>query len=73
MIELLPFFLILFVGVFFSEIFSRLHLPWVIALIVGGIVVGPDALGIFEPSAIIHGSDWFDILDVYGGTGDQAY
>ncbi len=50
MIELLPFFLILFVGVFFAEVFARLHLPWVVALIVGGIVIGPFGFGLFEPS-----------------------
>jgi len=54
MIELFPFFIILFVGVFFSEIFSRLHLPWVIALIVGGIIVGPSGLGVFEPNTTIE-------------------
>jgi len=37
----LPFFLILFVGVLFSAVFSRLHLPWVVALIVAGIFIGP--------------------------------
>lgn len=46
--EFFPFFLILFAGVFFSEIFRRLHLPWVVALIVGGIVIGPHVLNVFE-------------------------
>ena len=46
--ELLPFFLILFIGVFFSDIFRRLHLPWVMALLLGGILIGPHVLGVFE-------------------------
>ncbi len=43
--EFLPFFLILLVGVLFSSIFKRFHLPWVLALIVGGLVVGPNGFG----------------------------
>lgn len=49
---LFPFFLILFVGVFFPAIFRSLHLPWVVALILGGIVIGPHALGLFEPNEL---------------------
>lgn len=41
MAEFFPFFLILVAAVFFSEVFRRLHLPWVIALILAGIVIGP--------------------------------
>lgn len=54
MIELFPFFVILFVGVFFSEVFSRLHLPWVIALIVGGVVIGPTGFDVFQPNETIE-------------------
>ncbi|MEZ4156504.1 MAG: cation:proton antiporter [Candidatus Paceibacterota bacterium] len=43
---LLSFFIILFAGLFFSEIFNRFHLPWVVALIVAGIVVGPQGLAL---------------------------
>jgi len=50
----LPFFLVLFAGVFFSTAFKRLHLPWVVALIVGGIVIGPHALNIFEINETIE-------------------
>jgi len=39
---------VLFIGVFFSDIFRRLHLPWVIALLLGGILIGPHVLGLFE-------------------------
>jgi len=51
--EFFPFFLVLFVGVFFSDIFRRLHMPWVIALLLGGILIGPDVLGIFEVDGTI--------------------
>ncbi len=48
MFEFLTFFIILLVSVFFSAIFNRLHLPFVIALIAGGIIIGPHFLGILE-------------------------
>ncbi|MEX0689888.1 MAG: cation:proton antiporter, partial [Candidatus Paceibacterota bacterium] len=54
MTQLIPFFIILFVGVFFSGVFKKLNLPWVLALIVGGIIVGPFALGLFEPNETIE-------------------
>jgi Kef-type K+ transport system membrane component KefB len=50
MSELLPFFLLLFTGLFFSEIFRKLHLPWVLSLILGGIVIGPFGLNLFTPN-----------------------
>ena len=50
----LPFFLVLFAGIFFSALFRRLHLPWVVVLILGGIIIGPHALGIFEPNPTIE-------------------
>jgi len=42
--EFLPFFLILLATVLFSNAFQRFHLPWVLALIVSGMVVGPHGL-----------------------------
>lgn len=54
MTQLLPFFIILLVGIFFSEVFKRLHLPWVIALIIGGIIVGPFGLDVFNPNSTIE-------------------
>ncbi len=50
--EFLPFFLVLFAAVFFSEVFQRLHLPWVVALILGGIILGPFGFG-WEPGETI--------------------
>ena len=52
--EFLPFFLILLVGVLFSSIFGRFHLPWVFALIVAGIVIGPQGLGLVEINPTIE-------------------
>lgn len=44
--QLLPFFVILFSALFFSKLFHKLHLPWVAALMVAGIIVGPNGLNI---------------------------
>ncbi|MEX0672555.1 MAG: cation:proton antiporter [Candidatus Paceibacterota bacterium] len=46
--QFLPFFLILLAGVFFSEVFRRFNLPWVIALLLAGVVIGPHAAGFIE-------------------------
>ena len=46
MAELLTFFVILMAGLVFSELFRRLHLPYVTALIIGGIIIGPSLLNI---------------------------
>jgi len=41
-----PFFLIVFSGVFFSMLSIRTHIPWAVMLILGGVILGPNALGI---------------------------
>ncbi len=46
MATMLPFFVILIAGLIFSEIFKRLHLPYVTALIIAGIVIGPFMLNL---------------------------
>lgn len=51
--QLIPFFIVLFTALFFSEVFKRLHLPWVVALILGGIVIGPYGFGFLEPNQTI--------------------
>ncbi len=53
MSEILSFFIILSAGLVFSEIFKRLDLPYVSALIVGGILIGPYFLNIIEVDAQI--------------------
>jgi Kef-type K+ transport system membrane component KefB len=46
--QFIAFFIILLIAVFFSAFFSRLHLPWAVALIIGGILAGPNLLGWIE-------------------------
>jgi Kef-type K+ transport system membrane component KefB len=46
MVEIIPFFLVLFAGLFFSELFFRFHIPWVVALIGGGMLIGPSGLNV---------------------------
>lgn len=58
--DLLPFFIIFLSGIILSEFFSRLHLPWVIALIVAGIFVGDSGLG------IVHMSHALDVTAQFG-------
>ncbi len=48
MVEILSFFIVIIAGLLFSELFIRFHFPWVVALILGGILIGPFGLGIFE-------------------------
>lgn len=42
------FFIILLVAVIFSQLFSRMRIPWVVTLIVGGIFIGPSGLDLFK-------------------------
>jgi len=42
--EFLPFFLILLATVLFAAAFRKFHLPWVLALITAGVVIGPYGL-----------------------------
>lgn len=42
------FFLILLAAMAFTQLFTRMRIPWVVALIVGGMVAGPSMLGWFE-------------------------
>lgn len=46
--DFLPFFLMLLVSVLFSSAFRRFHLPWVLALIVAGITIGPHGFDVIE-------------------------
>ncbi|MAZ67759.1 hypothetical protein CL652_03250 [bacterium] len=51
--DFLPFFLVLLVGIVFSSVFRRFHLPWVVALMMGGIIVGPYGVGWVETTDTI--------------------
>lgn len=52
-VSFLSFFIVLLAAVFFSSLFRRLHLPWAVALIIAGILIGPHATGIFTPNETI--------------------
>lgn len=54
MVELLSFFVLLTAGLIFSEIFRRLHLPYVNALIIAGIIIGPYFLDLIEVDSSIE-------------------
>lgn len=56
MSDLTSFFIVLFAGLFSAQIFNKLHLhlPWVVALILSGIIIGPNAFNIFSPSPAIE-------------------
>ncbi len=49
-----PFFIILSAGLVLSEFFRKLHLPWVVGLIISGLIIGPHGLNIFVPNDIIE-------------------
>jgi len=53
MSEIFPFFIVLLAALFFSGLFKRLHLPWVVALILGGIIIGPFGFKLFTSNATI--------------------
>ncbi|MCF7815621.1 MAG: cation:proton antiporter [Candidatus Pacebacteria bacterium] len=54
MTEFYPFFLALFAGVFFSMLSRRTHIPWVVALIIGGIILGPNAFNLLTINPTIE-------------------
>ncbi len=45
---LIPFFLIFIAGLIFTGLSSRLHLPYVTALIVAGMIFGPSGIGVVD-------------------------
>ncbi|MCA1806712.1 MAG: cation:proton antiporter [Actinobacteria bacterium] len=51
--QFFPFFIILLVAVVFSQLFLRMKIPWVVALIFGGIIVGPNGIGWFQTDSTI--------------------
>ncbi len=48
MSSILPFFIVITAGLVFSEIFKRLHLPYVTALIIAGLLIGPYGLNLVQ-------------------------
>ncbi len=54
MFEFASFFIIILTALVFSQVFGRFHVPWIIALIVGGMIVGPHGLKIVTPDATLE-------------------
>ena len=52
--EFLPFFLVLLATVLFSVAFRRFNLPWVLALIAAGVVIGPFGLHLADTTPTIE-------------------
>ncbi len=60
MTELLSFLVLISASLFLSELFRRFHLPYVVALIIAGIIIGPYGFGMFEVN---------DTIDFLGSIG----
>ncbi len=54
MAELLSFLILITAGLFLSELLKRFHLPYVVALILVGIIIGPYGIDLFEPSPVVE-------------------
>ncbi len=54
MSELFSFFIILLAALIFSRVFQRFHIPWTVALIIGGILVGPFGMNLMTPDPTLH-------------------
>lgn len=54
MFEFASFFIVLLTALIFSRAFRSLHVPWIIALIVGGMVIGPHGLKIVIPDTTLE-------------------
>lgn len=52
--SLFALFLVLMAGVLFQEVSRKAHLPWVVALMIGGFLIGPSGVGLIaEPDSTI--------------------
>ncbi len=49
----LPFFIILLAGLLISSFFKRFHVPWVVTLIIAGVLIGPFGFKLFESNETI--------------------
>ncbi len=54
MTQMLSFLILISAGLFLSELLRRFHMPYVLALIATGVIIGPYVLGIFETDATIE-------------------
>lgn len=50
----LPFFITLFAGLVFSTTFKRVQIPWVVALILAGVVIGSNGLNLFQVNETVE-------------------
>jgi len=57
--QLVPFFIIFSAGLLFTQLSNRLHLPYVTALIVAGIILGESGLGLVQSN---EGIDFFGFI-----------
>jgi Kef-type K+ transport system membrane component KefB len=51
--SMVAFFVALVTALVFSALFKRFRIPWTIALILGGIVMGPQGIGLFQLNEIV--------------------
>lgn len=51
---MISFLVLLSAGLFLSELFRRLHLPYVVSLIIAGILIGPFGIAVFETTPTIE-------------------
>ncbi len=54
MSQIFPLFIILIAGLVFSQAFQRFHVPWTVALIAGGVAIGPFGLNIVSPDPTLE-------------------
>lgn len=47
------FFVVIFASLFFSTILKKVHVPWVVALIFTGIIIGPSVFNVIEVDSVL--------------------
>lgn len=47
------FFIVIFASLFFSTILKKVHIPWVVALIFTGIIIGPSVFDVIEVDSVL--------------------
>ncbi len=54
MSHIFPFFIVITAGLIFSQVFKKFHVPWTVALIAGGIIIGPFGFQIITPDPTLE-------------------
>ena len=70
--SILPFFIVLLVGIVSSALVRKLHVPWVIALIIGGIAIGPFGANLLEQSETLSFFSELGLIFGLSDNGDQT-